>query len=361
MRFRKTLSLILALILALSVTGCTAGAPDDTGATETTAATEPEITTAPTEEATEESTEETQEQVSRMPNQMEIPASDSSLSQKDIEIPADAALVSMADDTLSPAPIKGVSAEPVDPYRPHYDVGTAGQLEGDPFFLCIFLDDSESRWTESELQTFLQEKFHPGIDWLCQQASYWGVHLEYTAGYYWNYNSATCRYNGLVGDFNGDLKNDVLEQAASSLGFTSKEEMHQSMLEWSGKDQVAYVVILNKEGRSYAMMDWYNDGYDYMEYCVLFSKPSYVGDLVYDCPPATVAHEVLHLFGAEDYYSEGTQRVQRAQLASSYFYNDLMLNLYCDISYNTVGAYTAYTVGWTDVTPNVCYNDGWWE
>lgn len=359
MNVRKLTSLLLALTLLLAVfgVGCASGAPEDTQPAQTTLPSEaPEETTeAPTETTTEP------EQVSRMPSRMEIPESDTSLSQEGVQPPANAPLVSMAADTLAPNPIKGVNAEPVDPYRPHYDVGTAGQLEGDPFFLCIFLDDNESRWTDSELQAFLQDKFHPGIDWLCQQASYWGVHLEYTAGYYCTDSTVTCRYNGLVGDFNGNLNNDILEQAAASLGFTSKEEMHLSMQEWSGKEQVAYVVIANKEGRSYAMMDWYNDGYDVMEYCVLFAKPSYVGDLVYDCPPATVAHEVLHLFGAEDYYAEGTQNVQRSQLASSYFYNDLMLNIYYDISYNTVGAYTAYTVGWTDTTPAVCYNDGWWD
>ena len=86
-----------------------------------------------------------------------------------------------------------------------------------------------------------------------------------------------------------------------------------------------------------------------------------MGDLVYDCPPSTVAHEMLHLFGAEDFYAEGDQRNGRAYLASIYYPYGIMYQGYYDISYNYVDQFTAYAVGWIDYTPNVCYDDNWWN
>ena len=39
-----------------------------------------------------------------------------------------------------------------------------------------------------------------------------------------------------------------------------------------------------------------------------------------------------------------------------------MLVVYMDdIRYNNIGQYTAYTLGWTDYAPNVCYDDRWWN
>ncbi len=361
---KKFMSLLLALLLVCSMTACAGNPPE-----ETTTPTEPETSEATDATEATESTDATEatedettgEPVLRLPMDLEVPENTDTSTKDPVKVPDGAELVAIAADTLSPDPIKGYLEDPVDPFRTSYDLGACRQLEGDPYFLCIFLDDDDSSWTQWEVDSFLQNKFNPGLNFLIQQASYWGAYLEFNSGYYVSDSEITARYDGSVGDFNGDLQVDVLEQAALSLGFSSAQNMHEVLVEWTGKEQIAYTIILNKPGRSYAYSDWYNDGNDILEYCVLFAKPSYVDNLVYDCPPATVAHELLHLFGAEDYYAEGYDRVQREQLANAYYPNDLMLRCYYEIYYNNVGQFTAYCVGWTDETPYVCYEDGWWD
>ncbi len=356
---KKYLSLLLVVAMILALTACGGAPAEDPTETrvETVSTTEETVPT----DATEEPTEEATEPVLRSPLGLENPENTDTSSKENVEIPSDAELISMASDTLSPDPIRANLADPVDPNRPNYDVGSCRQLEGDVFFLCIFVDDATSSWTEWEVSNFFDQKIYPGLNFLQQQASYWGASLNYSTAFYSTQQfGAPVSYNGDAGDFNGTVDATMLEQVATNMGYTSLEQLHQSMQAFSGKSQVAYILILNKPGRSYAYFDNSNDSYDYIERCVLFAKPSYVDNLVYDCPPSTVAHEVLHMFGAEDYYAEGTQRVQRSRLASAYFPNDVMLNSYYDIRYNNVGQYTAYSVGWTDYTPSVCYDNNWW-
>ena len=355
---KRFLSLILLAAVLLSLVAC--GSPaEEAPQTEATEAIE--ITEAPevTEEA--EIPEETEAEPSiRMPMNLELPEVEATEPAEELEVPEDAPRISMGQDTLIPNPMKS-SSEPYDPYRPQYDVGTSKQLEGDVFTLLIFLDDYESSWTYDEANAFIQEKYFPAENWLCNQANGWGTSINFTSGYYGTDATIRILYTGIVGDFNGNLNNDIMEQISAYLGFMDKESMHQWMSEYAGTDNIAYVVVVDKPGRSYAMMDCYNDGYEYMEYAMLFNQPLYVGDWVYDCSPSTVAHEMLHTFGAEDFYAEGDQRNGRARLASAYYPYGIMYQTYYNINYNYVDHFTAYTVGWTDSTPNVCYDDNWWN
>ena len=355
---KKILSLLLiaAMVLALVACGAPAQVPEETAAP-TEAATEVP-TEAPTEEPTEEPTEA--EPVIRSPMKMELPQGEITDPAEKAEVPADAPRAALSSDILAPNAMKS-AADPIDPYRPWYDVGTAKQMEGDVYTLLLFLDDYESSWTAQEVESFIWNKYYPAEIWLCQQAAGWGATLNLSCGYYATDSVNTLRYNGYVGDFSGSVNNDIMEQVAASLGFVDKETMHWQMQEWVGTDNITYVVVVDKPGRSYAMMDWYNDGYEYMEYAMLFAQPLYVGNLVYDCPPSTVAHEMLHTFGAEDFYAEGDARNGRAALAEYYYPYGIMYQTYYDINYNYVDQFTAYAVGWTDYTPDVCYSSDWWN
>lgn len=351
---KKYLALILALLLCL--TAC--GAPAEAPATEATDATETIQT-----EATE-ATEETEAEAPslRMPMNMELPEAEAEIpDQESLVIPSDAQFAAVGEDLIVTPPVKGEYRDPVDPLRPGHDLGTCRNLEGTPFVLYLFVSDNESSWTQSEAENFMANNISPALTWLEQQAAYWEVYLDFDAGYYITGADATCHYNGILSDFDGVMSNDVLEQISVSLGFLNKEDMHNRMLEWTGCQDIIYMVVPNKPGRCYAIMDWTNDDYDYMEYTMIFAKPKYTEYGTYEAIPATIAHEILHTFGAEDYYSEGIYRVRRSQIAQNWFPGDVMLSLYYDVSYNYVGPQTAYTVGWRDISHISCHEDGWFD
>ena len=51
-------------------------------------------------------------------------------------------------------------------------------------------------------------------------------------------------------------------------------------------------------------------------------------------------------------------------MAEELYYNDIMLRTYVKDAYeeyNTIGAFTAYSVGWLDTCPPECLDERWWS
>ncbi len=72
---------------------------------------------------------------------------------------------------------------------------------------------------------------------------------------------------------------------------------------------------------------------------------------------ATLAHEIMHLYGGEELY---TSRA-RYEMAMKLYKNDIMCLEARDLRLLNVGGFTAYAVGWTDGTPGVCGYDAWYR
>ena len=353
---KRCVALLLALLLCL--TACGAPAAPETEETE-----QPPVSEAT--EAPETEAGETEVPLAPGPGQpaaLEIPqAEEEAADQESLVIPSDARFAVLGEDLIGTPPIRGEYSDPVDPLRPAHDLGTCRNLSGTPYILYLFVSDNESYWNSWDAENFIYNNINPALTWLQQQAAYWNVSLDFQAGYYITDSNATCHYNGYLQDFDGYPSNDILEQIAMSLGFGTKEYMHEMMQQWTGCADILYMVIPNKSGRCYAVSDITNDGYDFMEYNVIFAQPKYTDHGTYEAIPSTIAHEILHNFGAEDYYSEGTARVRRQQIAEYWFPGDVMLALYYDIGYNYVGPNTAYTIGWRDISHTACHEDGWWD
>lgn len=243
--------------------------------------------------------------------------------------------------------------------RPDYNLGSNKNLKGSPYVILIFLDDNESYWDEASYNNKWGNMIEPGLNYLEARAADWGVPLDFDVGVYRTDGNINVRYNGIVANIDETTHSaDILEQAAKSVGFTSASDMRTYLQEYSGKQEIVFMLYLNKDGRSYSVNDERDDGYDLIEYCVVFSHGT---NYSYETTAATVAHELLHNYGAMDYYDPYGDYPNRKQLAEQYFYTDIMLRTYYDISYNTIGSYTAYSVGWSDTFPAVCDCPEWWS
>lgn len=246
--------------------------------------------------------------------------------------------------------------------RPSYQLGTCHALEDDIFFVTLFLDDAESRWDVDSMENYWRDTIYPGLDYLEKEAARYHIQLDFeTAGYSTGMSEGiTVRYPGVVGKdaTEGDYSKDVLEKAVASLGFPSVDVFHERMLEFSGKDQVVILVAVNKPGQNYAMPDQTADEHQFIEYAILFSH--YL-DVDTRTLPSSAAHEVLHLFGAEDYYDPYGTLPARKQLADRIYPHDIMNHIYYDISANAIGSFTAYSVGWLHTLPSECDCPQWWS
>ena len=134
--------------------------------------------------------------------------------------------------------------------------------------------------------------------------------------------------------------------------------MHEKIQEDAGMDQIIYIVAHNKEGYSYAQADQDNDENILMEHCVIANVNTANS-------PGTYAHEIMHLFGAQDFYEKERNgkvfNTGRSQMAASLFPTELMLNNWLPISEIVLSDFTAFCVGWLDVMPENYDCDTWWE
>ena len=258
--------------------------------------------------------------------------------------------------------LPGITDVSQEQLRPHYKLANCRNLEGNPVVVLIFIDDNESHWTKEDVSTFTKEHIMVGLNYLEKNAKKWGIQLDFVIeSYSTPLSGYEIKYEGTVNKnlYNGGSTKDVLDKAAQDIGCDSNWELYSYYKSKYPNDDIIFLNFLNKPGRSYTR-NAISTGYlEYSEHCVIFSDylGSYPGMREDGSRASTIAHEILHLFGAEDYYTS----VSRENLANQKYPNDIMLWQYDVIRHNSIGDYTAFSVGWTDVVPEVCYDHRWWE
>jgi len=249
----------------------------------------------------------------------------------------------------------------IEQYRAHYGLGTCHSLEGKQTVVLFFMDDDESAWNQSEVIEFTKKRVFPALSFLQDQAKQWGVELSFEIK---RYSSALSGgldmvYHGTVIkdlSISGSTK-DLPKQAAAILGFDSELEMLAALMEEYGNDNIIPLMLIDKDGLAYARNQLSEKIVDHVEHAVIFSDPlGYeTGSWLWSVS-ATIAHEILHLFGAEDYYKP----YNRLVLAEKFYINDIMLLDSRRLSQLNIGTYTGYCIGWTDQIPEICYNKKWY-
>ncbi len=227
--------------------------------------------------------------------------------------------------------------------------------------MVIFLDDDESSWTKKSRNTFFNKKFFPSINYIKEQAELRDVDLNLNCG---QYNIGPDlenppRYDGTVEpDISKIMNNiDIFNQVALTLGFPDRRVLHAYLKNYTGCEQIAYIIALNKPGRAYAISDTVDDGVDAIEYVVAFSK-SYSG---LDDIGSSIIHEMLHLFGAIDFYDPSGYYPKRKELCEKLYPNDIMMRSAIDPNELSIGRLTECLIGWSDYFAPECDCPEWWE
>ena len=247
-------------------------------------------------------------------------------------------------------------------YRPSYDLAHCRHREGKPVVLLLFMDDNESSWTEAEVNAFKDEHVTPGLEYLETEAKKWNVELDFNVI---SYSTPTCGYElKYEGKVNKDLSvggstKDIIDKAAEDICFGDNWDLYSYYQNLYPHETVIFLSFFNKDGRSYTRHAISPGQMEYAEHSVIFAD-LYGSSPQYRAPgsrASAVAHELLHLFGAEDYYAS----LSRESIANELYPDDILLWCYDDISRNTLGDLTAFSIGWTDEIPQVCYNGDWWK
>lgn len=242
-----------------------------------------------------------------------------------------------------------------DPLREDYRYGTCKNLRGDVAVVLFFMDDFESSWTKEEIDLFVRNEMEPAFSYLEDRAKKYGVQLDLTV----KATHSSLYYNDAVITSisqSGYATVDVLRQAAKGLNYASTERMLETFRSIYKTEEVVCFTVFDKNGTAYAI----NPKREYTgkldEHCIVFSRDlNPTGKEPVGSQSSVIAHEMLHLYGAEDFYASSS----RKSLAVSHYPNDLMLYTAYYLSQNTLGDATAFYIGWIDEAPSVLFHEKW--
>lgn len=238
--------------------------------------------------------------------------------------------------------------------RPYYSLGVNKELRGEVSVQVFFVDDDESEWDSESISLFLDGPIKEGLQFLEKQAGRYGVELKFKTQYHATTVSGEkdkLRYKGTVLDgSDGTHTHDMIEQIADNFGYYSTKEFYNSFKALSG-GEVIFAAIVNRDGTSTARNQLSDYGDDYVEHTIIFANNLHSdAEIGKNSPRAsTVAHEILHLFGAPDLYIE--KATERYTLYK--YPNDIMLLDTRNLGRLEVSEFTAYTVGWVDSPPEL--------
>lgn len=242
----------------------------------------------------------------------------------------------------------------VNKLRPDYDLGNCRDLSGDITVIVFYLDDFESNWTAAEINNFTEKEIKPGLKFLEDSAQKFGISLNlkieevHSSIYYDDKVEEDIKASGYA-------TIDTLYTAARSLGYKSDKDFISKYEEKYSTEVICYCVF-NKEGGSYALNPKRGSDVDIAEHVLIFAYDAEsTGYEPVGWQSSVVAHETLHLYGAEDYYKPA----ERKALAQKYCPNDIMLSCKYFLLLNDFGDATAFYIGWTDVVPAMLYEENW--
>ncbi len=186
-----------------------------------------------------------------------------------------------------------------------------------------------------------KEKAHRNLlqaqQWLEVQAEAWGIPLAFSPP----------TLLGLTRTVVADLpkSNDdfyripnIWPGVLNNLHYGSPGLLYDEVRCKHGSDHVVAIMFSSGTGRSFAMP---------REHMPL--QPVMVYRTLPGCPPSnasTVAHELLHLYGAVDLYQDDTYQ-QAARLAGRlYSDSEIMISVERELAHATLGPFTSFLLGW---------------
>jgi len=252
--------------------------------------------------------------------------------------------------------------------------GSAKLLEGKSILVSIFLTLDSGGW-DSQGESWATENLGIATEFILKEAKRYGKEVELI--YNTNPGSNLCyamKYDSELYDaVNSGADNDKLHLVEptfqSIYDFIESDVPYLELADIYGTSSIAYVVFVNTKGRSYAcpyeveLLKYKVDSYH--EATVVFNKGQQTQAAG---SPATLAHELLHLFGAKDLYESSSFRNVRQELveyAELNFPDEIMVRTSMPLQFDEKGdpyydkipqkisRITAYCLGWLDDIPEL--------
>ena len=215
------------------------------------------------------------------------------------------------------------------------EINESEMSESKIYVHSIFLSEGEFKNGEKEHRMRLIEEAER---WIEQQAAKYGKNVEFvngTTGLEGETIHASTPKDVDCPDCTGTDGNYYLGLANEHFNI---EELLYTKNE-VGCDKAALLVIVDANGRSFS--GWNGKGNEFMGTAVVY------GDDGLELKSGIVAHELLHLFGADDLYAP-MQNEEAVAFLREHYPNEVMFQDHASADTLTVSPYTAWRIGWTD-------------
>jgi len=219
-------------------------------------------------------------------------------------------------------------------YRDIRNAGIAKKLKGEVVIAYIFVNDNYwSRWSNKD-RLFAMDKTKLVTQWYKEQALQYDIkNLSFETRYFFlNAKRLLSAKKIRQKDYFGHLSQKLAKQQ----GYRTIEKWLEMITKQDKSKQVALIFHTNNNDRSFALPCRYRKKKCFYEHTQIIKKST--KERLHWPLEQTLAHEVLHLFGADDLYN--------IKLARNFATTDIMNYYSRKLAYDEITPVTAWAIGW---------------
>jgi len=240
--------------------------------------------------------------------------------------------------------------------RSSFDLGTARMLDGSNLIITVYVDTPGCVFTDKDINAY-QDKINTACEYLKSEAGKNGKKVSFIlddselnyriflskqpdesdeSTDYVDAAIENIKRNVIARNITGRNIN-VSTMAYYGSGIDPEyEHGYARLLKRYNADNIFMILCFISYGRSYAIC---YDGID----------SEYESLVMFNDSPCVLAHEILHLYGAHDYYSGAEYTENTVKYISDNYPNDIMLSVdEGNKILKEIGALTRYHLGWID-------------
>ena len=222
--------------------------------------------------------------------------------------------------------------------------GSAYTLDGKIYTVSCFVSGPDDQW-KPEVKLKMLNKLNEGNKWLSEQAARFKVSLSFDGENF-----------GLIHDIkllqiergtaSGKERVDLVSVVLGKIGYKSALDLYDELIASSKCNNLQVLIFIKGEGTGYSMAysNEMNKDMYFVEGSVLYEK--YWNNQ--EIAPSSIAHEILHLYGAWDLYKTFQQTQDNEDKARKLFPDSIMLRTSYDINDLNVDEVTAWLIGWNN-------------
>ena len=217
--------------------------------------------------------------------------------------------------------------------------GSASVLKGKIYTLVCFVSGKDDEWSD-EGKTDMLDLLEESQRWIQKQALKYNVTVDFDEpdifGFY-----KDIEFQEIVrGTASGNEPVDWVSKVLYKVGYKSTLDLVKN----TNAENIQVIIFVQGQGTGYAMAS--SSGMDkekyFVEGAVLYETYNNGIPLV----SSSIAHEILHLYGAWDLYETFNQTKENERKARELYPYSIMLDPFCDANKLNVDEITAWLIGW---------------